>query len=234
MKKTTKKTNKTKVEKAKKTKGSTKSKTKQKTKKTEQSDLKPFNWKPVFGVLVVIVLILSSLFVIRKVGEQLVGGIIQSVEIIEEVETKELDLSDSLVGYRAPTFSLPGNKATSTELIDLLENPLIVVFWASWQPTAVDQLRVFDQYLENITSTSSVNFIFINQQEEILLAESFLRRSGYDLEVLFDENGSVGNSWQVHTLPTTYLVGRDGFVKEKIIGGYSVEAVVDKLLNINR
>lgn len=183
---------------------------------------------------VVVLLVILGGLVIRQVGNYFVGEVVQTIAVDdnEEVALSTTTPANSLVGIKAPAFLLVGDQATSTRLLDLLDKPLVVVFWTTWQPAAVDQLRAFDEYLAK-TDNSEFNTVFINYQEDDLLVRSFLRRSGYDLPVLFDEVGGVGNAWQVYTTPTTYLVGTDGFIKEKIIGNYSVGIVVDKLLNIN-
>lgn len=200
------------------------------------STTKSSHSKFVTGLVCILLIVVGGLM-IRQAGDYFVGEVVQTIVINNEGEKDELlattTQTDSLIGVKAPAFSLAGNIATSTSLLSLLDKPLIVMFWATWQPASVDQLRAFDEYLAKSVEPS-FNAVFINYQEDDLLVRSFLRRSGYDLSVLFDEVGGVGNAWQVYTVPTTYLIGADGFIKEKIIGNYSVGTVVDKLLNINR
>ncbi len=194
----------------------------------------PYYSKFIVAAVFVLMLVFGGV-VIRLAGHYFVGEVIQTVVIDNnDVEMAATTTeANFIVGAKAPAFSLAGNRATSTNLLGLLNKPLAVVFWVTWQPASVDQIRAFDEYLAKMENPE-FNVVFINYQEDDLLVQSFLRRSGYDVSVLFDETGEAGNAWQVYTTPTTYLVGTDGFIKEKIIGNYSVEAVVDKLLNINR
>jgi hypothetical protein len=44
--------------------------------------------------------------------------------------------------------------------------------------------------------------------------------------ILLDESGSVGTSYQLRSLPSSFFIGRDGIIKEVVIGGPMAEALL--------
>jgi peroxiredoxin len=48
--------------------------------------------------------------------------------------------------------------------------------------------------------------------------EQLSARLGLALPVLFDREGAAAAAWGVRVFPTTYLVGRDGLIRHRILG----------------
>ena len=190
--------------------------------------------KSIYLIIILVVAVVGGILAIGLIGDRLVGEAIQKVVIAEPLDavTTSTTLPNSAVGSRAGAFTVATNYTTTTRLVDLLDQPLIVVFWATWQERAVDQLRAYDDYLA-AHKNNAFNILFLNYQEDTAVVKSFLRRSGYDLPIGFDESGAVGDRWQVHLVPTTFIIGTDGLIKDRLVGNYQVQTVVDKLLNIN-
>lgn len=161
----------------------------------------------------------------------LVSESTQDIAIDSLTETTATSSASDLIGTRVPGFDLPMVNGTTTDFYQQLTQPTVVLFWTTWNERAGDQLILFDRYLKQ-NQNPSFNFLAVAYQEDKLRTETFVRRGGYETAVLLDESGEVGNNWRVHSVPTIYLVDKDGIIRHVYYGLTAVDAVVNKLLEI--
>jgi len=93
-----------------------------------------------------------------------------------------------------------------------------LVFWTTWNPAAQDQIAILESYYQKIRNQEDVSLITINSQEDKSAVASFLRRGEYELAVLLDEKGEIGELYQINILPAFYFINQDKMVRDKYIG----------------
>jgi hypothetical protein len=49
--------------------------------------------------------------------------------------------------------------------------------------------------------------------------QDFLGSFAHSYPILLDTNGEVGHLYAVNSLPTTFFIGRDGIIRELVVGG---------------
>jgi hypothetical protein len=49
--------------------------------------------------------------------------------------------------------------------------------------------------------------------------QSFLETFTHTYPILLDENGLVDHLYAIDSLPTTFFIGRDGTIKDRVVGG---------------
>jgi peroxiredoxin len=144
------------------------------------------------------------------------------------------DASDTgLSGTQAPYFDLPDLAGDHVRLSDYTDQPLIIVFWTTWNEQAADQLHILDEYLES-SEDDLIQVVAISSQEEKSIVSSFVRRGGYGLQTLLDARGVTTEEYGVKSLPTTFFIRRDGTIAESFAGVLSQKMLVDKVENILR
>jgi peroxiredoxin len=122
-------------------------------------------------------------------------------------------------GVRAPSFqltSLGGGKRSLEEI--LTAGPVLLAFYKVSCP--VCQLAF--PYIERIAAGSSLQIIGISQDDESA-TKSFNQRFGVTFPTLLDqskENYPVSNAYGISTVPSLFLVEKDGEVS-KAFSGFS-------------
>jgi len=151
-------------------------------------------------------------FVLNLVGDTLVREVVidvnmKSVEPVFEVEFNK----------PAPYWKLKDLDGDEHEISDFLGKPLVLVFWVSWNALAADQIRILDDYIAE-DQRGLFNILAINNQEDRSIVDSFIKRGGYEVPILLDETGEVGEQYFTKTLPVTYFIDKEGVVKDAFIG----------------
>lgn len=116
-----------------------------------------------------------------------------------------------LMNVRAPYFDLPDLSGEHRTLTTLNDRPLVLAFFATWNAAAADQIKVLDDYLlSQPEKRELVHIVVIDTQEERSAVFSFIRRGGYTVEILIDQNGATGEAYRIKGLPTSYFIDTDG------------------------
>jgi len=74
------------------------------------------------------------------------------------------------------------------------------------------------QKLYEEKSKDGLQLYAINLQEDKAKVTEFLKSKSLTLPVLLDTDGAVGNQYSVQSIPFTLVVGKDGVVKEVMVG----------------
>lgn len=153
--------------------------------------------------------------------------------VLQVQETTTILEAKPVVGSAAPSFSLTGMDGKTYELNGKRDKPLVINFWASWcgpcRMEAPDLRRLHQAYGQQI------DFYAINVTSDDTLeeAKAFVDRYKLTFPVPLDLQGEVAKSYQLQAFPTTYLIDRNGVIRQKIIGmieASSFEQELKKLL----
>lgn len=83
--------------------------------------------------------------------------------------------------------------------------------------------RVYEQYQDEGLVILAVNSTSQDSQEA---ARSFADEHRLTFPILFDLDGAVTEIYQVHSLPTTFFVDKQGTIREVVAGGPMAEALL--------
>lgn len=168
-------------------------------------------------------------FLLTIIGNIFVNEITKDVTITTERQS----VSSIDFGKKAPNFMLPDLAQGVVEVSDFIGKSLVLVFWTTWNPLAVDQINFFDKYLAKDEDKLFV-VLAINNQEERSIVANFMKRGGYSVRVLLDRSGVVGELYSIQTLPTTYFIDKDGIMRDIVIGPLNKELFIEKLQTVIR
>lgn len=103
-------------------------------------------------------------------------------------------------------FDLDGN---SIRYADLSHKPLFVNIWATWCPPCVAELpgiqELNDQYGKD------VSFILVSNEDPKTI-QAFAEKQGYN-ELPFYYSNSVPSDFSSNSIPTTFILDKNGIVK---------------------
>lgn len=174
--------------------------------------------------LIFIVGVVSLYLVALKFFEKALPG-----EITFEPKEPEEETSKIKIDYPALDFELLNFEGEKVKLSDYKDKMMILFFWTTWNPAAQDQLVILESYYQEIKDREDIVLLAINNQEDESVVFNFIRRGKYDLPVLLDEDGKVGELYEISTLPATYFINQEGKVKETHIGILNKEEIKEKV-----
>lgn len=149
-----------------------------------------------------------------------IGGILYVTGLHTEVigRLQQLIVSTGIIspsladGKEAADFSfeLTSTDGTSVSFESFKGEVVFLNFWATWCPPCIAEMpdiqRLYDQQKEN------VQFVMISVDKEPEKAKAFIDRKEYTFPVFF-LNGSLPKGYDIHSIPTTYVLDKEGQIQ---------------------
>ena len=136
-------------------------------------------------------------------------------------------------GFLAPEFELTTLSGDMVSLSDLRGKVVLVNFWASWCPPCRSEMpameRIYSEYGPDEFVILAVNN---SRQDNPTDAERFVSEKELTFPILLDLDGQVSVLYQVHSLPTSFFVDREGVIREIVIGGMSEALLRTRVENL--
>lgn len=131
----------------------------------------------------------------------------------------EQPLVKAVKGQPSPNFTLTDIKGKNWQLSDQHGKVVFINFWATWCPPCIQELPSMEALSKRMSNTSfQMLTIMYNDRPE--LGQSMVNKSGYTFPVLIDSDSSVAKEYGLTGVPETYIVDRQGILREKFIGPY--------------
>jgi peroxiredoxin len=135
----------------------------------------------------------------------------------------------------APDFQLSDLEGTPVTMQDYRGKVLIINFWATWCPPCRAELPSMNRAWKKLEQ-QGVAMIAINIGEDEESIRSFLKDYPIDFQVLLDKDSQSLQQWQINGLPTSYVVGRNGFIYYQAVGDreWDNEQLLKKVLYLTK
>ncbi len=138
---------------------------------------------------------------------------------------ESLDSAFYALGFQLPEKTLP---AVDFELEDLDGNLIrlssmhgrvvFLNFWATWCPPCRAEMPSMEN-LYNRFASRDFEIVAVNLQEKNKQVSKFVADNGLTFKILLDKTGSTGAAYGARSIPTTYIINRDGSVLARTLGG---------------
>lgn len=122
------------------------------------------------------------------------------------------------IGKSAPAFALADVNGKKVSLADYKGMVVLVNFWATYcGPCKAEMPSLHNLFLA--LKNDGLIVLAVSRDESTIDVQSFIKKQKITFPVLMDKNQEVSfDQYVVHTLPTSFLIDRDGIIKETIIG----------------
>ena len=147
-------------------------------------------------------------------------------QVIEELLKK--------IGGGLPKSSL---QLFEAEIMDLKKNKIKlssykgkVIFlnlWATWCPPCRAEMPSMESLYKKFKDKDFV-IIAVSQGEDLNTIKNFLKKNNYTFPIFIDIKNEIAKSYGAGSIPTSYLIDKDGFIIARFVGGrdwFSDEAI---------
>ena len=120
-------------------------------------------------------------------------------------------------GTQAPNISLSDLSGSAVTLEQLRGKVVLLVFWAPWCVSCRDELPRIDMMFKKHHS-KGFEVIGISEDAADAVVANFLRKVPLSFPIVIDSGNSVAESYRLASLPTGYLIDRNGIIRHSYRG----------------
>lgn len=146
-----------------------------------------------------------------------------------KIADKKTEIPSPLVGREMPRFNLPllGQEDVVVNSDDLIGEPFLVNFWASWCVTC----RVEHPVIEDLAETGALKIVGLNFRDETGDAQAWLQQFGNPYSMIIqDYDGRTSIDFGVYAAPESFLVDEKGVIVFKQLGALTHEVIETEIL----
>lgn len=146
-----------------------------------------------------------------------------------KIADKKTEIPSPLVGREMPKFTLPllGQEDVIINSDDLIGEPMLINFWASWCVTC----RVEHPVIEELAEMGVIKIIGLNFRDESADAQAWLRQFGNPYTIIpHDLNGRTSIDFGVYAAPESFLVDEKGIIVFKQLGAMTPQVIEEEIL----
>jgi thiol-disulfide isomerase/thioredoxin len=118
----------------------------------------------------------------------------------------------------APGFTLPATDGRQVSLRQYQGKVVFLNFWATWCIPCREEMPSLER-LHQTYQAQDLVILSIDLKESADQVKAFFQKHGLSFPALLDQDGSVFRDYLVAGMPTTYLIGRDGTMLARGVGG---------------
>jgi thiol-disulfide isomerase/thioredoxin len=157
------------------------------------------------------------------------GGGLESVTSMFETAPPPVTTAD--IGQPAPDLRLPLVGGGEQDLAAYRGRPIILNYWATWCEPCRAEMPVFEraqqQYRDQGLVVLGVNYL---ERDDQILA--FEQEVGVTFPSLVDRTGEVTRRWRATGLPTTFLIDRQGIIRDVRVGPFTDDMLKSRLTKL--
>lgn len=113
---------------------------------------------------------------------------------------------------KAPDFTLKRSTGGNVKLSELRGRVVLVNFWATWCTPCKEELPFFNTLYRRYQNLG-LEVLGVNIDKASSQAAQMSTALGLTFPVLLDPSGKTSTLYQIRTMPTTYVVAKDGTLR---------------------
>ncbi|MBI3608200.1 MAG: TlpA family protein disulfide reductase [Nitrospirae bacterium] len=113
---------------------------------------------------------------------------------------------------RAPDFTLKSSGGSNIKLSELRGRVVVVNFWATWCTPCKQELPYFNTLYRRYRNLG-LEILGVNIDKVAAQASQMSAALGLSFPVLLDPSGKTSDLYQIRSMPTTFVVAKDGTLR---------------------
>lgn len=162
------------------------------------------------------------------------GNLEEAVTTIENkyAEKELVHLKKTMLNEEAPGFALKNLDGKEVTMASLKGKTVILDFWATWCGPCIGAFPGMQKLADKYKDDKNIVFVFVNtlerfksHKERVKTVTDFMVKKKYNFNILFDtmnkktKGFDLTSSYDINSIPTKIIIGPDGKVKFKSLGG---------------
>lgn len=131
------------------------------------------------------------------------------------------------VGLTAPNFTLPVLDQEDADLETYRGKVVLLNMWASWCGPCHREAPAMQNFYEDYGGAFEI--VALNVGDPLGDVYGFVNSYDLTFPIFLDSDSRVAALYQLTAFPTTYIIGRDGVILEKIEGSFNEQGLRDLL-----
>jgi peroxiredoxin len=132
----------------------------------------------------------------------------------------------------APAWSLKDVNGKTVNFAEFKGKVVVIDFWATWCPPCREEIP---GYIEMTKKHGKDGLVIIGislDQAGPGVVRSFMAKSGINYPIVMGDDATVAAFGGVEGIPTTFLIDREGFIRDKKVGMMAAAEYEKKILAV--
>ena len=122
------------------------------------------------------------------------------------------------IGYRAPNFRLNDLDGNEMSLAALKGKVVFINFWATWCIPCKAEMPSMEALYRDYKKDGLEILAISNDLQGEPVVRPFVEELELTYTILLDSDYRVDDKYFIHSVPTSFIIGRDGIVTHELIG----------------
>lgn len=131
---------------------------------------------------------------------------------------KEKSQHQAVIGLYAPELTVSDAAGKPLNLSELKGSVVFINFWATWCPPCREEMPSLQSLYSRFKDDKGFRMVTIIYKDDYRKAVEYLKANNYELPVWRDDGGKTAGAFGVTGVPESYVVDKNGILKEKVIG----------------
>ena len=172
--------------------------------------------------------VLWALVGVLTVAWLFMGGGLESLTNLTGSSSPATSGGSADVGQRAPDLRLPLAGGGEVSLAQYRGQVVLVNLWATWcGPCRAEMPAMERTYQKHAPHGFAVLAVDVQERDPEVLA--FLREVGVTFPSAMDTTGEVSRTWRAIGLPTSFLIDRQGIIRDVRVGPFTDDMLEERL-----
>ncbi|WP_075618200.1 peroxiredoxin family protein [Paenisporosarcina indica] len=130
-----------------------------------------------------------------------------------------------------PDFELTTLEGETVKLSDYKGKKVVLNFWATWCHPCRAEMPHMQNYYEDFAEEENVEMLAVNltNRDSESKVVDFVKDYGLTFPIPMDEDGKIGEMFEVITIPSSYIIDSSGNIQNKIQGPMDDQMLADLL-----
>ena len=133
------------------------------------------------------------------------------------------------IGREAPNFEYLDLDGKTRTLGDSKGKVVMLRFWADWCPSCAAEFPLIEKAYQEMRG-QGLDVIAVNVRQPEARVRDYTGKFGCSYTIALDRDGRISEQYDIQGLPMNFIIGRDGTLKEVIIGTISDVAMLKQFL----